>query len=373
MSASSGIGPGVERLGNDAHVGDAGLLDGVHDGGEGAEGNILIGADEDALALGIANFGVQAGGDFVDVDRIVAQKDALVLVDGDDQALFGDLLDGFGLGHIDLDAGLKDRGGDHEHDQEHEHNVDKGSDVDVRERGLGASLVVCKRHRSLLSWVAVAVDDVEQFEAEVVHAGGEFADLLEEKVIGDDGGHGGKESGGGGDERLGDAGRHRAQGGRTGVAEAVEGVDDAPDGAEESDEGSNGAGGGQPGEAALQAGQLLGGGDLGGALHGKGAGIGATALQFGDGALKDGHQGRGLELLGHVGEFLQTFGAAEDTYEASALHPGATKESGFGDDDRPGKKTEGQQNQEDDFGDQAGLGNHLHDLGTKCESRSEER
>src|SRR4051812_18902517 len=34
----------IERLGNDADVGDAGLLYRVHYGGEGSEGNALIGA-----------------------------------------------------------------------------------------------------------------------------------------------------------------------------------------------------------------------------------------------------------------------------------------------------------------------------------------
>src|SRR6266542_4843088 len=185
-----------ERLGDNAYVGDAGPLYRVHYRGEGPEGNIFIGADEDALALGVADRCVQPRGDLVDVHRIVSEIDALVFVDGDHQPLLGDLLHGPGLGHVDFDAGLQDGRGHHKHHQQHQHNIDKGSDVNIGERALGASLVVCKGHGSLLSGVAVAVDDVEQLEAEVIHAGGEFADLLQEEVVEDHGGHGGKQSGG---------------------------------------------------------------------------------------------------------------------------------------------------------------------------------
>src|SRR6266568_2963566 len=184
ISACRGIGLCIQRLRHDAHVGDAGLLHGVHNGGKGAEGHILIGADEDALALRIANLVVQPVGNFVDVDGIVAQKYALVLINGDDQPLLGDFLHSLRLGNLNLNPRLKDGRGDHEHHEQHQHNVHKGSDVDVGERGLGASLVVCKRHRYLLSRVAVAIDDVEQLEAEIVHAGGKFTNLLEEHVVG---------------------------------------------------------------------------------------------------------------------------------------------------------------------------------------------
>src|ERR1035441_4040607 len=61
----------LQRLGDDAYVGDAGLLDRVHDGGEGAEGNVFVGAQEDRLALGIANFLAQPRADLVDVDVIM--------------------------------------------------------------------------------------------------------------------------------------------------------------------------------------------------------------------------------------------------------------------------------------------------------------
>ena len=43
----------LDRLRDDADVGDAGVFDGVHDGGEGAEGDAFVGADvDDALRTG---------------------------------------------------------------------------------------------------------------------------------------------------------------------------------------------------------------------------------------------------------------------------------------------------------------------------------
>ncbi len=44
----------LDGAGNDADVGDAGLLHGVHDGGEGSEGNALVGAKVDDALGGIA-------------------------------------------------------------------------------------------------------------------------------------------------------------------------------------------------------------------------------------------------------------------------------------------------------------------------------
>src|SRR5882724_5752704 len=83
---------GVQRLSHDAYVGDARGFHRVHDGGEGAEGHILIGADEDGLVLRVADFLFKLGPDLIDVDRVVAQKHALLLVDADHQTFFSDLL-----------------------------------------------------------------------------------------------------------------------------------------------------------------------------------------------------------------------------------------------------------------------------------------
>ena len=74
------------------------------------------------------------------------EEDVLVLVDGDDGALFGELVDGAGLRHGDFDAGLQHRRGEHEDEQQHQHDVDQRRDVDVGERGLGACRGVVEGH-----------------------------------------------------------------------------------------------------------------------------------------------------------------------------------------------------------------------------------
>src|SRR6266550_7464030 len=83
-----------QRLGDDADVGDAGLFDGIHHRGEGAEGHTLVGPEvDDAFGVGFAG-GFQQGGELVDVDWFVLQEDVLLAVDGDDHAFFGELIDG---------------------------------------------------------------------------------------------------------------------------------------------------------------------------------------------------------------------------------------------------------------------------------------
>ena len=141
-----GAGAGLDGLGDDGDVGDAGLLDGVHDGGEGAEGDFLVGAEiDDALGGVGAGGGAQGAGEVGEVDGAVLaavlgadlEEDVLVLVDGDDGALFGELGDGFGVRDSDVDAGLEDGRGEHEDEQKDEDDVDERGDVDLGERGLG--------------------------------------------------------------------------------------------------------------------------------------------------------------------------------------------------------------------------------------------
>ena len=50
MAASSLL----DGTGDDADVGDASLLDGIHDGGEGSEGNTLVGAEIDDALGGVS-------------------------------------------------------------------------------------------------------------------------------------------------------------------------------------------------------------------------------------------------------------------------------------------------------------------------------
>jgi hypothetical protein len=182
-----------------------------------------------------------------------------------------------------------------------------------------------------------------EFEGEGVEALGEFADVLEKIVVGDEGGDGGEEAGGGGDEGFGDAGRDGAEAGGAGSAEAGEGVDDAPDGAEKADERGDAGGGGEPGHAFFGAANFFGGGELhadGYGLHGfefggRGiAGAGDLGLKFAIAGGVDIGEGRagGNESLG-IGD---AFCGAEDFQELIALAADAAEEAGLLEDEGPG-------------------------------------
>src|SRR6516164_6358114 len=122
MSASAAM--LFQRLGHDAYVGYAGSLDGVHHRGKSAKRHVLIGAHINRLVLGVADFLVKFGLDLVDVDGIVAEKYALLLVDADHQSFLGDFLHGAGFRNVDFDARLQHGSRDHEDDQKHKHHVD---------------------------------------------------------------------------------------------------------------------------------------------------------------------------------------------------------------------------------------------------------
>jgi hypothetical protein len=135
-----GTGLLLQGLGDDADVGDAGLFDGIHDGGEGAEGDALVGAEVDDALGGVAFAGAaEHRWEGVDVDGLVLQEDVLFFVDGDDHAFFGELIDGARLRDRYFDAGLEDGRGEHEDEQKHEDDVDQRRDVDLGQCGLGAS------------------------------------------------------------------------------------------------------------------------------------------------------------------------------------------------------------------------------------------
>src|SRR5215470_10755472 len=139
----------IQRLRYDAHGRDARPLDRIHHRGECAEGHILIGADEYRLVLRIADFLAKLRLDLVDVDRVVAQKHALLLVDADHHALFGDLFNGARPGNVNLNARLQYRRGDHKDDQQHQHHVDQRSDVDVGDGGLRPAVGSGESHQRL--------------------------------------------------------------------------------------------------------------------------------------------------------------------------------------------------------------------------------
>ena len=63
----------------------------VHHRGESTERNIFVGAHKNRLVARIANLLPQLAPYLIDVDGVVAQKDALIFIDRDHQPLLGDL------------------------------------------------------------------------------------------------------------------------------------------------------------------------------------------------------------------------------------------------------------------------------------------
>ena len=73
----------------------------------------------------------------MNADGIVAEVNELIFVDGDDETLLCDFLDRVRFGDVDVNAGLQDRGGDHEDDEKNEDDIDERHHVDVGEGCLG--------------------------------------------------------------------------------------------------------------------------------------------------------------------------------------------------------------------------------------------
>jgi hypothetical protein len=124
-----------DGLGDDADVGEAGDAQRIDDSSEAAKGNGFVATEENGV-LGMLELLANFVGELVDVDGIVAEVNALSFVDGDDEALLGDFLDGVSFREVDLDAGLQDGRGDHEDDQEDEDDVNERHHVDVGEARL---------------------------------------------------------------------------------------------------------------------------------------------------------------------------------------------------------------------------------------------
>src|ERR1700733_13364187 len=119
----------VEGLGHDANILDAGLAHRVYNDGECAERNRFVATEVDSVSLRIVHLGVDLVAQFVDVDGVIADIDALRAVDRNYDARFGNFPDGLGLRHVHFDARLQDRRGDHENYEKHEHDVHEGDDV----------------------------------------------------------------------------------------------------------------------------------------------------------------------------------------------------------------------------------------------------
>src|SRR5579864_7623239 len=100
MSAFAAM--GLQRLRDDAHVGDAGRFYGIHHSGERAKRDVFFGAHINRLVLRVAYLLPQLGADFVDIDSVVAQEYTLRFINGNDQPLLGDFLDRARLGNVDF-------------------------------------------------------------------------------------------------------------------------------------------------------------------------------------------------------------------------------------------------------------------------------
>ena len=208
-----------------------------------------------------------------------------------------------------------------------------------------------------------------EFAGEGVQAQSEIANVLEEIVVGDEGGDGGEESRSGGDEGFGDAGSDGAKAGRTGSAETGEGVNDAPDGAEETDERSDASGGGEPGHTFFDAANFVGGCQL----HADGDGLkglnflrsgipsaGHLGLKFAiTGGVNVGEGGTGGDESLRIGDAL---GGAKDFEELVALPADAAEEAEFLENQRPGDERKEQEDGQDDARDPARLRKNVKDV-----------
>jgi hypothetical protein len=121
------------RVGDEAHVLDAGLTELVHRAHHGAVLGVLIGLDQDdALRFAVENV-LDALAQLVLADGHAVDEEAALGVDGDDRLVLG-----FGLvgaigcdGQLDVCALLQQRGHNHHDDEQHQHHVHERGHIDV--------------------------------------------------------------------------------------------------------------------------------------------------------------------------------------------------------------------------------------------------
>ena len=95
----------------------------------------LIGAQEDPGFPVTAGFSVQLGRQRLMRDRRLPQRQRTIRRDGQPDRLVGPLRGRPARGgQVDIDVHRRQRGGDHEDDQQHQHHVHEGRDVDFRHR-----------------------------------------------------------------------------------------------------------------------------------------------------------------------------------------------------------------------------------------------
>jgi len=208
-----------------------------------------------------------------------------------------------------------------------------------------------------------------EFEGKGVQTLRQIANVLEEIVIGNEGGDGGEESGGGGDEGFGDTGSDGTEAGSASGAETGEGVNDAPNCAEKADEWSDSGSGGEPGHALFDAANFFGRGELHGDSDGLEAlqllrngisGAGDLRLEFAVAGGVDIGKGRarGDEAL-RIGD---AFSGAENSEELVAFAADASEDAELLENERPGDQREEQKQHEDETSDPAGLREKIEDV-----------
>jgi hypothetical protein len=124
-----------DGLGNDAYIIDAGLPKRVHYSGKAAEWNRFIAPKEDTF-LPVFQLRLDPWAELMNVDGFIAEVNALGFIHGDDQALLIDFLYSARLWDVDFDAGLEDRRGNHENNEQYENYVHERDHVDLGERSL---------------------------------------------------------------------------------------------------------------------------------------------------------------------------------------------------------------------------------------------
>jgi len=345
--------------------------------GESAKRNCFVGAKKDGV-LRLLKLGCYLSTELVNVNGTVAEIDALVLVDGDDEALLIDFFYGRGLGDVDFDAGLQDRGGDHENDEQHENNVNERDHVDLGERALR----VFRELRHSVHWPPWAgghlnlhksfFDLSSDFQRERVEALRKITDILQKLVVEDNRWDGDEKTGGGGNERFSDTWCDGAQAGCASISKTGKGVNDAPHGAEEADERSYGAGCGQPGHTLFDATNFFRGSEL----HANGDGL--EALQFScwlriaganlaqEFAIAGGIDGSKRRTCGSEGLRIgYALGGAKDAEELVALTANAAEHAKLLKDHGPGNDGKNCEQEQNAAGNPARLSKNVSEIGDK--------
>src|SRR2546429_9497264 len=96
-----------EWLSHNTYIVDSGNAQRVDDGGKDPKLDRFVATQENAL-LCVLQLRVNLCSELMNVDRIVTKVDVLAFVDANQDAVLANVFDGFGLGDVDLDAGLQD-------------------------------------------------------------------------------------------------------------------------------------------------------------------------------------------------------------------------------------------------------------------------